>query len=449
MEPFREQITIAVSVALQDAGEATRSLELMRGIREASPAGSHVRGIFFSHGSRFEKDVLESGFEVFHAAPALPGEGFLSDLKPSANNFVGSPRLAAELLKGELAALRECRPDFVLYGFWPFAGLARRMTEPAIPGICFLPLPLAPSLFGPALIGDIPDQAGPLTFLPVSLRRRIIRAVPPALLRKNPMIRQNNIRNAAAQCGWSGGPVRDLFDMLKADLTVVNDFAGFYRGMEIPEGYVITGPLYAVPKEGEPLPPEIAEAFRRKTDGQVNLFCSMGSSGRKNLLLEAAKAVAALPPEQFHAVILAPKSVCPMEEVLSLVSGRPGTFVTDRFVPARPVNAMADVAVIHGGQGTVQTAVASGCPFVGVAMQPEQQINLEHAARRGAGIRIPASRWNRRSIAAAVRRVASDPAYRRSAAGLAEEMAAADGRKAAAEAVWRFLLDRQRKTERR
>ncbi len=109
----------------------------------------------------------------------------------------------------------------------------------------------------------------------------------------------------------------------------------------------------------------------------------MGSSGRKELLLEAVKAIATLPQERFRAVILAPKAVCPVEEVIPLVSGRPGVLVTERFVPARLVNAMAGVAVIHGGQGTVQTAVASGRPAVGVAMQPEQQINLEHIARRG------------------------------------------------------------------
>lgn len=442
MGPSEKQITVAVSVVLQDAGEATRSLEIMRAVREAAPEGYGVRGVFFSHGGRFEKNALESGFEILHTKPALAGEGYLADLKPGPHDFVGDAHLAAELLKGEIAALRECRPDVVLHGFWPFAGLARRMVEPNIPGICFLPLPLAPSLFGPKLIGDVPDQAKPLTFLPAAARRKLVRAVPPALLRNIPMMRQNNIRHAAAERGWRGEPVRNLFDMLKADLTVVNDFAGFYADLEIPEGYVITGPLYAAPEDGGTVDPEIAGAFRRETDGQVNIFCSMGSSGRKELLLEAVKAIATLPQERFRAVILAPKAVCPVEEVIPLVSGRPGVLVTDRFVPARLVNAMADVAVIHGGQGTVQTAVASGCPAVGVAMQPEQQINLEHIARRGAAVRIPAPRWNRRAVNAAIRAVAAEDSYKTNAARLAREMSETNGRAAAAEAIWRFLLDR-------
>ena len=127
MEP-EKRVTIAVSVLLQDAGEATRSLAIMRAVRDAAPEGYRVRGVFFSHGSKFENDVLKSGFELLPVKPALPGEGYLSDLKPGPHDFVGDEHLAAELLKGEIAAMRECRPDFVLHGFWPFAGLARRMA---------------------------------------------------------------------------------------------------------------------------------------------------------------------------------------------------------------------------------------------------------------------------------------------------------------------------------
>jgi hypothetical protein len=72
-------ITIAVSVALQDAGEATRSLEIMRGIREMAPDGYKVRGLFFSHGSKFDQNVLENGFEIRRVDPSLEGEGYLNN----------------------------------------------------------------------------------------------------------------------------------------------------------------------------------------------------------------------------------------------------------------------------------------------------------------------------------------------------------------------------------
>ena len=45
-----------------------------------------------------------------------------------------------------------------------------------------------------------------------------------------------------------------------------------------------------------------------------------------------------------------------------------------------------DVAIIHGGQGSVQTAIASGTPVVGFPLQPEQRFNLKMIERHEAGL---------------------------------------------------------------
>lgn len=116
--------------------------------------------------------------------------------------------------------------------------------------------------------------------------------------------------------------------------------------------------------------------------------------------------------------------------------GRRGIVITDAFVPAPAVNALAHLVVSHGGQGTVQTALAAGAPIVGVAMQVEQQINRDHVAGRGAGIRIPARRWRAPVIRKAIRTVLGTPSYRRHARDLAATIRSGDGRKAAAERMW-------------
>lgn len=440
MSSDQKQVVIAVSAALQDAGEATRSLEIVKGIRDYAPEGYGVRVIFLSNGGRFEQRALDNGFEIYHAAPQLEGVGFHNDLKPGNNNFIGSEELSTELLKGEISALRELHPDLVLYGFWPFASLARRMVQPQIPGVCFLPLPMERSLYGSSLMRDAPDQMKPLTYLPERFRRAIMRALPAGLKLKAPILRQQNMLNAAEQCGWSGSRLNNLFDLLKSDLTLVNDLADFYRGMRIPPDYVITGPLYSQPVDGEEPDENIRKAFERK-DGIRNIFCTMGSSGEKRLLAEAVKAIASLPEERFHAVILAPDSVCSMEELAPLVRGKSNIFMTNQFVPAKLVNRMADVVLCHGGQGTVQTAMASGTPLVGVAMQPEQQINLDNVVGQGAGIRIPQTRWNRKNILSAINKVTADPAFRRNAERLAQSMGSVNGKKKSAETIWNFIAE--------
>ncbi len=286
---------------------------------------------------------------------------------------------------------------------------------------------------------DIPDQIKPLTFLPVYLRRKIIKAVPASLVLKAPLLRQFNILNAAKECGWNGKLPANLFDLLHADLTIVNDLPEFYENVPVPPDYMITGPLYAQPGTTENMDPAIDAVFQRYSRHQKNIFCSMGSSAKKELLVEAVRAIASLPENEFRAVILVPGSICPISEVLPEIRRHSNIFATDQFVPAALVNAMADITLCHGGQGTIQTAIASGNPVAGVAMQPEQQINLDHIVLRGAGIRIPIARWKEKAIVRAIEKLASDEAYRENALRLGNLMKQADGQAEAARDIWSFI----------
>ncbi len=100
---------------------------------------------------------------------------------------------------------------------------------------------------------------------------------------------------------------------------------------------------------------------------------------------------------------------------------------------------MADVAVIHGGQGTVQTACWAGTPAVGVAFQFEQQANLDMLARAGMGVRIPLKEFSGELVLAEVERVARDGEYRQNAARIQALMRATDGAANATEAILDLL----------
>ena len=52
----------------------------------------------------------------------------------------------------------------------------------------------------------------------------------------------------------------------------------------------------------------------------------------------------------------------------------------------RAVNEMVDLAVLHGGQGTVYTAAYAGKPVIGFPMQFEQHLNLEKMVGHGVGL---------------------------------------------------------------
>ena len=73
---------------------------------------------------------------------------------------------------------------------------------------------------------------------------------------------------------------------------------------------------------------------------------------------------------------------------------------------------MVDLAVIHGGQGSVQTAVASGTPVIGFPLQTEQMFNLELIQRHGAGINLPLQRLSQpERVREAVSTMLSDTSY--------------------------------------
>ena len=91
-----------------------------------------------------------------------------------------------------------------------------------------------------------------------------------------------------------------------------------------------------------------------------------------------------------------------------------------RWIPALKVNPLADISVIHGGQGTVYTACASGTPVVGVGMQPEQEANLECLVRKGIAIRIRKRRLTARGILSAIEKLLHDTEARRKALAFSE-----------------------------
>lgn len=437
-------ITIAIGTVFQDAGDATRAIEIAKGVRDRAPADVKLRIVFLSRGSRFEQKAADCGFEIYHAGPEMSGVGMHQDLKMTPENFVGDKDIAVKLIKGEMEAYREIKPDIVLYGFWPIAGVARRMMEKEIPGICFVPLPLTEAFLD--VIPDVPEQVKPLSLLPYKVRTGIFRKIPRFIRRRIPLLRQSNIRKAAMESGWKGKPLLNLFDLLKADLTLVNDLPDYYDQRFFPENVIFTGPVFPGTEAGEDAGEEIKEVFDPE-NGKPRIYCTLGSSGTKKQLLEIVRVFTAKEGLRWNAVILSPSSVCPVEEARAVLGDRKGVFITDDFVPARAVNALADAVICHGGQGTLQTALSSGTPLVGTAMQQEQFINLSNVALYGAGIRIPLAKWKAENIREAVLRVLMNENFKDAAVRLGRRINDMDGKKKSAEIIWSHIKNCLRHAE--
>ncbi|UCC71653.1 MAG: hypothetical protein JSV86_14885 [Gemmatimonadota bacterium] len=109
------------------------------------------------------------------------------------------------------------------------------------------------------------------------------------------------------------------------------------------------------------------------------------------------------------------------------------------FLPSHQVMPMCDLAIIHGGQGSVQTAISAALPLVGIPLQPEQNFNLRQVERHGGGLCMSLRSLRRGKLRSAVDRVLGDPSYRASMSRLQTWQAARDGPLEAARAI-RSLL---------
>lgn len=198
--------------------------------------------------------------------------------------------------------------------------------------------------------------------------------------------------------------------MLSSRCYLINDYSIFYGADSYGENVVFTGPLIPQTTESSISDPCVLKALSL-SNHRKKVFCSLGSVGSKELLQEIVAMLNSPQGLDLGGVIRVPKETCDLAEAKRMLHNR-HIYMTDSFLPARHLCRQVDAVVCHGGQGTLQTAIQGGAPVIGVAMQPEQEINLQHLADFGAAIKISRRHWNAVNIGKAVDRVLSEPGFR-------------------------------------
>jgi UDP:flavonoid glycosyltransferase YjiC (YdhE family) len=228
----------------------------------------------------------------------------------------------------------------------------------------------------------------------------------------------NSVNRAARHFGVPG--YDSIFEFWRGDIALVAEPPEF-SGVKLPPKHTFIGPL--IPQDEFPLPMEIAAIPRDKP----LIYFATGSSGTPEIV---AKILESFEGKPYHVI-------APVKFQLGLVSGvrvPENVFVTD-WVPALQVNKLADLAVIHGGIGTVMVAAMAGKPVVGVGMQMEQVANLACLERLGFAIRVGKSRDPSAKVQNAIQKLMHDEAARAKATAFAKTIAHWDGPRTAAETL--------------
>ncbi len=191
-----------------------------------------------------------------------------------------------------------------------------------------------------------------------------------------------------------------------------------FSGAKLPARHYFIGPL--VPQNEFPLPPEIGAIPRDRP----LIYFAMGSSGTPEIVARIVESFEGRPY----------RVIAPVKFQLRRVPGVrvPSNVLVTDWLPALRVNQMVDLAVIHGGIGTVMTAALAGKPVVGVGMQMEQVANLACLERLGFAIRVAKAKDPSNRVQGAIRRLINDPQAKAKAIAFAEIVARWDGPKLAA-----------------
>ena len=116
----------------------------------------------------------------------------------------------------------------------------------------------------------------------------------------------------------------------------------------------------------------------------------------------------------------------------------------EKFVPSiAELHKMVDLAIIHGGQGTVYTAAYAGKPVIGFPMQFEQHLNLEKIVGHGAGLMLSKKYYKEKDLLIAIKGIFdSYDIFLNNAQALVNKLPKPHGDKNAARRIVEILLDK-------
>jgi UDP:flavonoid glycosyltransferase YjiC (YdhE family) len=396
--------------------ETSRMLEIALGVVHDQVARNVFQIHFISDGGDFEPLIEKHGFALTRMEPRLTPEKIEHIAKVDRGEKFTPAFTHAEMIQrveNEAAVLKRVAPVAVVTGSYPSIPVTCRVLK--IPLVWVVQSTWLPDFFEhgagitdhvrPAAIKSVADRCI-LAFINFWIKHGFL----------------NSLNHAAKYFGISG--YESIFDYWRGDITLVAEPPGF-TGVNLPPNHFFTGPL--IPQDEFSMPEEIRSLPRDKP----LIYFAMGSSGTPEIVVRIVESFEGKPY----------RVIAPVRFQLSRVTNVhiPSNVLVTDWVPAVQVNRMADLAVIHGGIGTVMCAALAGKPVVGVGMQMEQVANLACLERLGFAIRVRKSRNPARKVQEAIAKLLNDENAKSKAATFAEVVARWDGpRLAAARLVERY-----------
>lgn len=399
--------------------ETTRAIEVAIALRK-----KEIEIEFFSHGGPHSHRPEEVGFANTLLLPEHTPKHHERFLDLDHGKARGELYSAAEWISfanSEIEAIKKFKPNAVYGGFNLSSVLSTRATN--CPLIYLIPAQATLSYYQNRM-GSFPEflENAFTKFIPQSWKNFLFNRLM-TIIDYMPL---KNINTAASAIG--ARLLQSPFEILSGDLVLIPDLEEMtgLSASKLPFNHHYTGPLFAN------LPLAVPEEVKKVFSGsELKIYCAMGSSGTPQILRTTIEKLKSTP----YRVVAATTSILDPDEF------RPFSdkFYVTRYLPAGPVNEMADIAITHGGQGTLQNSIWAGKPIIGVPFQFEQQGNLDMAVRAGIGIKIPMIEYSGKRLLHEIEIVKNNPNFKLNAQKMSQLFRKNNGAENAANTILEFL----------
>ncbi|MDO5066711.1 MAG: glycosyltransferase [Propionibacteriaceae bacterium] len=382
--------------------EVTRCVEVARRLPE-------FRCVFAGFSDRFIAPILDAGFEYRPLTPVLSDEEGEMALALDQGRGLKHPFTASmvrERVASERALIRVLQPEAVVIG----TTLTQLISARAEGVPLYYVKPFAYSL--PHM-----TQMRRTGFLPTGTTRQrladrcwawFIRTV---LAKALPT--PTGFTTVARECGLKLS--RRMVQFIDADVNLLASPPELIPDWcTLDDTHVAVGPVYA--QLATPIPDEVA---RLREAGRPVVLVAMGSSANRDLALQVLRGIA-----QADVTVLSPTRLYLSDADIAAL---PGNVHVTGWLPVHQLGDLVDVAITHGGEGTVQTSCANGWPFIGIPLQFEQRYNVTRCVEFGNARLVTRRQAARTNWAQAVTWLLEDQPTHEAAARMAELFRTQDG----------------------
>lgn len=340
-----------------------------------------------------------AGFDVFPLVELEPGVFLKAARQPIPMLGLWTPERVERFVRGELALMRELKPDLVIGDLRLTTAISVRAA-----GLPYANLMNAYTTKYSAI--RVPIFPRPINPIGGAIRSRL-------LIRPFNLVRRR----------YGLPPMKHWLELWEGDMTLLADVPEYAPLKRQPENFHYVGPIIWEPEVR--LPDWVSELNPHRPV----IYFTLGSSGHRFLFRRLVDSLNGL---GYQVIITTGGQVDPAD-----LSGLPADFHVADFLPGSKIIERSDAVVFHGGNGTAYQALASGVPVISIPTHVEQRWNANRLVSLGIGLKL--NKLEAGPLREAISEVLENPRYRANAMRFKAILANYHGPKTAAHLIDKHL----------